>query len=110
MKSSAAARRETRDDVTDAPAESETRIKAADALPSEEPVTERRAKTIRKPRGFARLDPDTVRAIASRGGINAHKTGKAHEYTSKEASAAGRIGGRVAAERRRAASGDRKDG
>lgn len=44
-------------------------------------------------RGFASMDPAKQRAIASKGGIAAHKTGKAHEFTPEEAREAGRIGG-----------------
>jgi general stress protein YciG len=53
-------------------------------------------KTPAKPsgrRGFARMDPAQVRALASRGGKAAHEKGKAHEFTSEEARVAGRKGG-----------------
>jgi len=45
-------------------------------------------------RGFASMNPDKQRRIASKGGIAAHKKGTAHEWTIEEASAAGKIGGR----------------
>lgn len=47
----------------------------------------------RKPRGFAAMSPETRRAIASKGGRAAQSTGRAHQFTSEEASAAGRKGG-----------------
>jgi general stress protein YciG len=40
------------------------------------------------------MDPDKQRDIASRGGKAAHDKGTAHEFTSEEARAAGRKGGR----------------
>lgn len=53
-------------------------------------------KPVRKPRGFAVMHPDAVRAIAKKGGIAAHAKGTAHEFTSEEARAAGRLGGLAA--------------
>lgn len=47
----------------------------------------------RSRRGFASMDPETVRQIARKGGHAAHAKGTAHEWTSEEARAAGRIGG-----------------
>jgi general stress protein YciG len=44
-------------------------------------------------RGFASMDRDKQRAIASKGGKAAHRKGTAHEWTSEEARAAGRKGG-----------------
>jgi general stress protein YciG len=52
--------------------------------------------TLRKPRGFAALDPVARREIAGRGGKAAHQKGTAHEFTTEEARAAGRKGGEVA--------------
>ena len=43
--------------------------------------------------GFAAMDPERQRRIASEGGRAAHKQGVAHEWTSEEARAAGRKGG-----------------
>lgn len=40
-------------------------------------------------RGFASMDPDKQRAIASEGGKAAHERGTAHEFTSEEARRAG---------------------
>lgn len=44
-------------------------------------------------RGFACMDADRVRAIASKGGKAAHAAGVAHQFNSDEARAAGRKGG-----------------
>ena len=44
-------------------------------------------------RGFASMDPQRQREIASEGGRAAHASGNAHEFTSEEARAAGRKGG-----------------
>ena len=44
-------------------------------------------------RGFAAMDPDQQREIASKGGKAAHQRGTAHEFTSEEAREAGRKGG-----------------
>ena len=49
----------------------------------------------RKPRGFAVMDRERVRAIASSGGRAAHAAGTAHRFTSEEATEAGRKGGRA---------------
>jgi uncharacterized protein len=47
-------------------------------------------------RGFAAMDPEKQRAIASKGGKAAHAKGTAHRFTTEEASEAGRKGGRAA--------------
>ena len=44
-------------------------------------------------RGFASMDPQKQKEIASAGGRAAHLQGVAHEFTSEEARAAGRKGG-----------------
>jgi general stress protein YciG len=46
-------------------------------------------------RGFAAMDEDKQREIASMGGKAAHESGNAHEFTSKEAREAGRKGGQA---------------
>ena len=48
---------------------------------------------IKAKRGFAVMDPNQVRELARRGGVAAHLNGRAHEFTSDEARAAGRKGG-----------------
>lgn len=47
-------------------------------------------------RGFAAMDREKQRAIASKGGKAAHAKGTAHEFTPEEARAAGRKGGQAA--------------
>lgn len=44
-------------------------------------------------RGFAAMDAEQQRAIASRGGQAAHQKGTAHEFSSEEARRAGQKGG-----------------
>ena len=44
----------------------------------------------RNPRGFAAMDPQRQREIASLGGRAAHQSGHAHEFNSEEARVAGR--------------------
>lgn len=48
----------------------------------------------RSGRGFAGMDPERQREIASKGGKAAHAKGTAHEFTSEEARRAGAKGGR----------------
>jgi general stress protein YciG len=49
-------------------------------------------------RGFAGMDPEQQRQIASMGGKAAHESGNAHEFTSEEAREAGRKGGEASHE------------
>jgi len=51
-------------------------------------------------RGFASMDPERQREIASKGGKAAHERGTAHEWTSEEAREAGRKGGKKVSENR----------
>ena len=51
-------------------------------------------------RGFASMDPDKQKMIASKGGRAAHAKGTAHEFTPEEARAAGRKGGMVVSQNR----------
>lgn len=44
----------------------------------------------RSRRGFAAMDPQRQREIASLGGRAAHQSGHAHEFTTEEARAAGK--------------------
>ncbi|MCR4279650.1 MAG: KGG domain-containing protein [Candidatus Zambryskibacteria bacterium] len=46
-------------------------------------------------RGFAGMDPEKQREIASKGGKAAHESGNAHEFDSEEARRAGQKGGRA---------------
>jgi len=54
-------------------------------------------------RGFASMDPQRQREIASEGGRAAHEKGTAHEFTSEEAREAGRKGGMARSANRRSA-------
>jgi general stress protein YciG len=47
----------------------------------------------RSARGFASMDEDKQREIASKGGKAAHQKGTAHEFDSESGRAAGRVGG-----------------
>lgn len=51
-------------------------------------------------RGFAAMDENRQREIASKGGRMAHESGKAHEFSSEEAREAGRKGGEARANNR----------
>ncbi len=48
---------------------------------------------LKRDRGFASMDRDRQREIASKGGKAAHALGSAHEFTAEEARIAGRKGG-----------------
>ena len=62
-------------------------------------------------RGFAAMDKEAQRVIASKGGRAAHARGTAHEFNSQEAAEAGRKGGRtVSRDRRHMAEIGRKGG
>src|SRR4051794_6016018 len=51
-------------------------------------------------RGFAAMDPEKQKEIASAGGKAAHEKGTAHEFDSEEASEAGRKGGEAVSQDR----------
>lgn len=51
-------------------------------------------------RGFASMDPNKQREIASKGGRAAHAKGTAHEFTADEARFAGRKGGEIVSQDR----------
>ena len=53
----------------------------------------------RNDRGFAAMDREKQRQIASMGGKAAHAKGTAHEFTSQEAALAGSKGGKAAHEK-----------
>ena len=55
-------------------------------------------------RGFASMDSNRQREIASKGGRAAHKKGAAHQWTREEAQAAGRKGGLARHRKQRAFS------
>lgn len=50
-------------------------------------------KGTKRLRGFAAMDAEKQRQIASKGGKVAHERGNAHEFTPEEAREAGRKGG-----------------
>lgn len=54
-------------------------------------------------RGFASMNREKQRELASRGGKAAHEKGTAHEWTSDEAREAGRRGGLASHRKRREA-------
>lgn len=60
-------------------------------------------------RGFASMDPNQQRAIASLGGRAAHRSGNAHEFTSEEARRAGSMSRKNSANRWRETTGNRGD-
>ncbi|WP_017719761.1 KGG domain-containing protein [Kamptonema formosum] len=51
-------------------------------------------------RGFASMDVEKQRQIASKGGHAAHQKGTAHEFTPEEAREAGRKGGEAVSKNR----------
>ncbi|MGV7209956.1 KGG domain-containing protein [Oxalobacteraceae bacterium A2-2] len=62
-------------------------------------------------RGFAAMDAETQRQIASKGGQAAHQRGTAHEFDSEEARLAGQKGGQaVSRDREHMAEIGRKGG
>lgn len=65
--------------------------------PEPTPTTTETAPTNDPPRprrrGFAAMDRDRVKAIASKGGRAAHAAGTAHQFSSDEARIAGKKGG-----------------
>lgn len=60
----------------------------------------RKGEGRRSERGFASMDPNKQREIASKGGRAAHEKGTAHQFTSEEARAAGRKGGEKVSQNR----------
>lgn len=56
--------------------------------------------TPKQRRGFAVVDKEKMRQIASRGGKTAHAIGLAHKFTSEKAREAGKKGGAVTAANR----------
>ena len=62
-------------------------------------MTQEQNETATSQRGFAAMDRDKQKQIASMGGRAAHAKGTAHEFTSQEAAAAGSKGGKAAHEK-----------
>ena len=72
------------------------------ASPSEPPPSSATQRAIeRQQRGFAAMDEERQRKIASKGGKAAHEKGTAHEFTRDEARAAGKKGGEVVSQNRK---------
>jgi len=61
-------------------------------------------------RGFAAMDPEEQRRIASEGGKASHESGRGHEFTSEEAREAGRKGGEARAENNGGEGGNMRGG
>ena len=61
-------------------------------------------------RGFASMDRNKQKEIASKGGKAAHQKGTAHEWTSEEAREAGRKGGMASHRRKQQDGGDAESG
>lgn len=55
--------------------------------------TDKPAQRATARRGFAAMDPQLQRRIASQGGKAAHASGKAHQFDTAQAREAGRKGG-----------------
>jgi hypothetical protein len=60
-------------------------------------------------RGFASMDRNKQREIASKGGRAAHELGRAHQWSAEEAREAGRKGGLATHRRRQEAQRDASD-
>lgn len=58
--------------------------------------------------GFQRLPPEELKKISEAGGRAAHKSGKAHKWTTETARKAGRRGGELRRQRRAAEEGNGK--
>ena len=65
-------------------------------------MQQERHETPKTTRGFASMDPERQRQIASQGGRAAHELGVAHEWTKTEARDAGKKGGLLSGFKRRA--------
>jgi uncharacterized protein len=64
--------------------------------PQTQPVNSNQSQNIRTSnRGFASMDTSKQREIARKGGQAAHRSGRAHEFDSREAAEAGRKGGQA---------------
>ena len=78
----------------DAPATTETTDAVQAVLPRQTATAPPNDDTVRpRRRGFAAMDRDRVKLIASKGGRAAHAAGTAHQFNSDEARIAGRKGG-----------------
>lgn len=71
--------------------------------------TSTQASTKARPRGFAAISPELRREISRKGGIAAHASGTAHEFSPEEARTAGRLGGKAVHAKNRRARGQVED-
>ncbi|OON68144.1 hypothetical protein B0919_15205 [Hymenobacter sp. CRA2] len=65
----------------------------AEARNTQQSSNQSRTQSNTSKRGFASMDPEEQRRIASEGGKASHASGRGHEWTSAEAREAGRKGG-----------------
>jgi uncharacterized protein len=65
-------------------------------IPAQDAVIQETARSDRKKRGFAAMDPALAQEISRKGGVAAHRAGTAHEFSPEEARLAGRKGGLAA--------------
>src|SRR5712672_3531359 len=72
-------------------------------------VCVRRNMVAKEDRGFASMERNKQREIASKGGKAAHQKGTAHEWTSEEAREAGRKGGMASHRRKQEQQGGSSD-
>lgn len=61
-----------------------------DIVPAETQQQQPPLQPQRRPRGFAAMSPEKKKEIASLGGRAAHASGRAHQFSSEEARAAGK--------------------
>lgn len=64
---------------------------------SDERAGETTASSEPKARGFAAMEPDRHKEIASMGGKESHRRGVAYKFTQEQARAAGKLGGKKVA-------------
>ena len=68
-------------------------VKQADAIAQADMAPQAETAAAPRRRGFAAMDRDRVKAIASKGGRAAHAAGTAHQFSADEARTAGKKGG-----------------
>lgn len=64
-------------------------------LPDKQPKRPARRIGEKSRRGFAAMSPEQQRRIASEGGRASHESGKGHRFSTEEARAAGKKGGKI---------------
>jgi len=88
-----------REDTARQEAEQESVDMHAEEHPSAPPPSSKKGRS--DARGFAAMDAEKQRQIASKGGKAAHEKGTAHEFSRDEARVAGRKGGVVVSQTRK---------